>query len=81
MVQRFKSAVYSGIDKRETLAHLAKQRETLVANVAKGGSKRVVMNQGGGESGGDDVEGVVISGFADVYTEVTEGDTEVGVIV
>lgn len=39
------------------------------------------MKEGGGESSGDDVEGVVVSGFVDVYAEVTEGDTEVGVIV
>lgn len=68
--------------KRNTLASSAKQLEAVVTVVAtESGGERVVLDESGGECGGDDVEGVVSGGGigCEVGTEVTEGDVKIGV--
>ena len=49
--------------------------------LAESGGERVVVDESGGECGGDDLERVFIGGGAgvEVGAEVTEGDVEVGV--
>lgn len=49
--------------------------------LAESGGERVVVDESGGECGGDDLERVFIGGGGgvEVGAEVTEGDVEVGV--
>lgn len=71
------------MNKRDSLASGAKHLKAVVTRAAaKSGGERVVVDESGGEDGGDDVRGwvrVTGGGTVEVGAEVTEGESEVGV--
>lgn len=82
VVERFESGViHGGVDERDGQVFNTAKEVVL----PESGGERVVVDESGGECGGNDLKGVVNDGGGgggggvEVGAEVTEGDVEVGV--
>lgn len=64
------------MNQRDALAGGAPDLEALVWTAAECAGEWVIVNKGGGEGGGDDLEWVA---GVDVSTKVTESEVEVGI--
>lgn len=68
------------MDQRDSVVGSTEQLEAVV-EAAESAGEGVVMEEGGGESGGDDVEGRLGEVGGNIGTKVAEIDTEIGICV